>query len=144
MTWRVPSEVTEIENPEMEQSRWAQEARDQLRALTEAVAKLREGLETSATPATQREGLAATVNDACAVLTQWLHSTRAPRGLRKAEGELGATAGVYRNAAVAFGSLNDADPNQFEARYQAYSKLLQQGDHHIEIFFSLLRKKVGF
>jgi hypothetical protein len=144
MTWRAPSYVTEIDNPEMEQRRWAEDARDQLRALTEAVAQLRKDLEAPASPATQREGLAAAVNDACAVLTQWLRSTRAPRGLRKAEGELGATAGVYRNAAVAFGSLNDADPNQFEARYQAYSKLLQQGDHHIEVFFALLRKKVGF
>jgi hypothetical protein len=144
MTWPVPSDVTEIDNPEMAQRRWAQDARYQLRVLTEAVAQLRGSLETPATPATQREPLAAAVTDACAVLTQWLQSTRAPRGLRKAEGELGATAGVYRNAAVAFGSLNDADPNQFEARYQAYSKLLQQGDHHIEIFFDLLRKKVGF
>lgn len=144
MTWCVPSDVTEIDSPEMQQRRWADDARDQLRALTVAVAQLRESIETASTPATQREGLAAAVNDACAVLTQWLHSTRAPRGLRKAEGELGATAGVYRNAAVAFGSLNNADPNQFEARYQAYSKLLLQGDHHIEVFFGLLRKKVGF
>ncbi len=144
MTWPVLSDVTEIDDRQMAQCRWAEDAQDQLRALTEAVAQLREGLEAPATPATQRDGLAAAVTDACAVLTQWLHSTRAPRGLRKAEGELGATAGVYRNAAVAFGSLNDADPNQFEARYQAYSKLLQQGDHHIEVFFALLRKKVGF
>jgi len=80
---------------------------------------------------------------ACSNLTDWLRSGHAPRGFGKAGGELGAAAGVYRNAAVAFKSLDDVDGDQREARSNACATLLEQGDHHVEIFVAALAKKLG-
>ena len=78
-----------------------------------------------------------------AISTDWLRSGHAPRGFAKAGGELGAAAGVYRNAAVAFKSLTDVDGDQREARANACATLLEQGDHHVEIFVAALAKKLG-
>jgi hypothetical protein len=63
--------------------------------------------------------------------------------LAKAGGELGAAAGVYRNAAVAFKSLADVDGDQRGARANACATLLEQGDHHVETFVAALAKKLG-
>ena len=54
---------------------------------------------------------------------------------------MGATVGVYRNAAVAFSSLGKADAVQDAARRTACLKLLDQGDHHVDLFFSILGEK---
>ncbi len=56
--------------------------------------------------------VASEVVTACGILAEWLSSTRVPRGLGKVEGELGAAAGVYRNAAVILRSLEDVDGYQ--------------------------------
>ena len=61
------------------------------------------------------EAVASHVVAACSNLNDWLRSGHAPRGFAKAGGELGAAAGVYRNAAVAFKSLADVDGDQREA-----------------------------
>jgi hypothetical protein len=82
------------------------------------------------------------VVSACSKLNGWLAGSHAPRGLAKAEGELGAAAGVYRNAAIAFKSLGEVDGDQREARSNACATLLDQGDHHVGLFVAVLTKKV--
>ena len=89
------------------------------------------------------EMVASLVVSACSNLHDWLRSGHPPRGLAKAGGELGAAAGVYRNAAVAFKSLADVDGNQREARANACAALLDQGDHHVELFVAAVAKKLG-
>jgi enoyl reductase-like protein len=89
------------------------------------------------------EAVASQVVSACANLNEWLRSGHAPRGFAKAGGELGAAAGVYRNAAVAFKSLADVDGDQREARANACATLLEQGDHHVDTFVAALAKKLG-
>jgi hypothetical protein len=131
-------------DPETASRVWASAARVYLVALTQAVDKLREvfqaGLET---PSETDEAVASQVVSACSNLNEWLRSGHAPRGLAKAGGELGAAAGVYRNAAVAFKSLFDVEGNQREARANACATLLEQGDHHVETFVAALAKKLG-
>ena len=95
------------------------------------------------TPYEASTAVASEVVIACGSLAGWLSSARAPRGFGKAEGELGAAAGVYRNAAVAFRSLEDADGDQRRARSNACLALLEQGDHHVDIFAEALAKKLG-
>ena len=56
---------------------------------------------------------------------------------------MGAAAGVYRNAAVAFKSLADVEGVQRKARSRACATLLEQGDHHVELFVAALAKKLG-
>ena len=87
--------------------------------------------------------MASAVVTGCGALTDWLASGRAPKGLGKAEGELGAVAGVYRNAAIAFRSLTDAEVDQRKARAVACASMLDQGDHHVGIFAGALAKKFG-
>jgi hypothetical protein len=127
---------------QMAKRQWVDSAQVRLGALTEAVAALRGAFASeNLTGPARVEKVASEVLEASAALTEWLGTSRAPRGLAKAEGELGATAGVYRNAAVAFGSLAEAGPDQQAPRYAACVKLLDQGDHHIEMFVSNLQKK---
>jgi hypothetical protein len=113
-------------------------------AVTDAVDHLRKLFETErGTPIEADEAVASRVVSACASLSGWLRSSHPPRGFAKAGGELGAAAGVYRNAAVAFRSLADVDGGQRQARSAACATLLEQGDHHVEIFFAIRAKKLG-
>ena len=89
------------------------------------------------------EAVASHVVSACSNLNDWLRTEHPPRGVAKAGGELGAAAGVYRNAAVTFKSLTDVDGDQREARSKACATLLEQGDHHVETFVAALAKKFG-
>jgi hypothetical protein len=133
-------------NPEPEAARriWASTAQEYLVAVTEAVDHLRELFEMELeTPPETDEAVASQVVTACGSLSGWLNSSHAPRGFAKAGGELGAAAGVYRNAAVAFRSLADVDGDQRQARSTACATLLEQGDHHVEIFVAALAKKLG-
>jgi hypothetical protein len=124
--------------------RWAEGAQQRLLVLTDAVTALRGPFESGSSEGVEpKDGVDADVVAAAAALTQWLGACRAPRGLGKAEAELAAIAGVYRNAAIAYGSLSDADPEQRSARLAACARLLQQGDHHVEIFVARLRAKLG-
>ena len=132
--------------PEAEAARrsWASTAREYLVAVTEAVDHLREVFQTEQEgPSETDEAVASQVVSACSKLTGWLRSSHAPRGFAKAGGELGAAAGVYRNAAVAFRSLADVDGDQRQARFTACATLLEQGDHHVDIFVAALAKKFG-
>lgn len=125
-----------------EKRQWTDGALERLRVLTRAASPLREAFESGASIEPDgHDHVTSDVLGASAALTQWLELSRAPRGLRRAEAELGATAGVYRNAAVAFSSLTDANPDQHAARCVACLKLLDQGEHHVELFLSILRKK---
>jgi hypothetical protein len=123
---------------------WAATAKEHLATVVDAVAALRSAFDALAeiAPDTAAE-LASTAVDACGGLTNWLGGLRAPKGLGKAEGELGAVAGVYRNAAIAFRSLVDAEVEQREARSSACATMLEQGDHHVETFVAILERKVG-
>lgn len=131
-------------DPAAARQEWASTARDYLAAVTQAVEGLR-GLFQAyrETTAEADEAVASHVVSACSNLNDWLRSGHAPRGFAKACGELGAAAGVYRNAAVAFKSLADVDGDQREARSNACATLLEQGDHHVEIFVAALAKKLG-
>jgi hypothetical protein len=130
--------------PEAARRKWAATAQEYLVAVAEAVDRLREVFQTELdTPSEADEAVASQVVSACGSLSGWLRSSHAPRGLGKAGGELGAAAGVYRNAAVAFRSLADVDGQQLQARSAACAKLLEQGDRHIESFAGALAKKLG-
>jgi len=124
--------------------KWASTAKERLTAVTEAVAHLRRmfEMESDTLPETAT-AVASELITACGSLSGWLSSSRAPRGFGKAEGQLGAAAGVYRNAAVAFRSLADADTDQRQVRSNACATLLEQGDHHVETFVGALAKKLG-
>jgi hypothetical protein len=130
--------------PEAARRRWASTAQEYLVAVTEAVDHLRELFQVQLeTPPETDEAVAAQVVSACASLSGWLSSSHPPRGFAKAGGELGAAAGVYRNAAVTFRSLADVDGDQRQARSTACATLLEQGDHHVETFVAVLAKKLG-
>lgn len=134
------------ETPELEAARreWASTAEEYLADVAQAVDRLREVFQTEQeTPSETDEAVASTVVSACGKLSGWLRSSHAPRGLAKAGGELGAAAGVYRNAAVAFRSLTDVDGDQRQARSNACATLLEQGDHHVDVFVATLAKKLG-
>ncbi len=121
---------------------WLDGALEQVRPLIASAALLRSALDQAPTASVgQNDTQSAKVLAAATSLLRWLEAPRAPRGLRKAEAELGATAGVYRNAAVAFASLADARPDQKTARRAACVKLLDQGDHHADLFMTILDKK---
>ena len=131
-------------DPEAARREWASTAQNYLVAVTQAVDDLRERFQADReTPSGTDEAVASHVVSACSNLNDWLRSGHAPRGFAKAGGELGAAAGVYRNAAVAFKSLADVDGDQREARSNACATLLEQGDHHVEIFVAALAKKLG-
>jgi hypothetical protein len=127
-------------DPNEPKRRWVKGALEQIAALRAVAALLREALEPEVAGPTPEE-LPAAAAAAAASATRWLEALRAPRGLGKAEAELGATAGVCRNAAVAFSSLADADSEQHAARRAACLRLLDQGDHHVDLFFSILDQK---
>jgi hypothetical protein len=112
-------------------------------ALTQAVDNLRGTFQAELEASAETvEAVASQVVSASSNLNDWLRSGHAPRGFAKAGAELGAAAGVYRNAAVAFKSLDDVDGDQREARARACTTLLEQGDHHVEIFLATLAKKL--
>lgn len=123
---------------------WASTAQDYLAGVAQAVDGLKMAFQAEReTPSETAEAVASHVVSACSDLNEWLRSRHPPRGFAKAGGELGAAAGVYRNAAVAFKSLADVDGGQREARSNACATLLEQGDHHVEIFVAALVKKLG-
>jgi hypothetical protein len=123
---------------------WASQAQDYLVAVTQAIDNLRGlFLAEPETSSETDEAVASQVVSACTNLNEWLRSGHPPRGFAKAGGELGAAAGVYRNAAVAFKSLADVEGDQREARANACATLLEQGDHHVETFVAALAKKLG-
>ena len=130
--------------PEATRHKWASHALEYLSTLTEAVDRLREAFQTEREkPSETNEAVASQVVSACGELSRWLRSSHAPRGFAKAGGELGAAAGVYRNAAVAFRSLADVDGGQRLARSNACATLLEQGDHHVDSFVAAVAKKLG-
>jgi hypothetical protein len=136
--------MTRSSEPEAERDKWASDAREYLVAVTQTVDRLREVFRmVLETPSEIGQEVAADVVSACGRLNDWLRSGHAPRGFAKAGGELGAAAGVYRNAAVTFRSLADVVGDQRDARYNACATLLEQGDHHVELFVAALAKKLG-
>jgi hypothetical protein len=130
--------------PEAARRQWASLALGYLSAVTETVDHLREAFRAERErPSETNEAVASQVVSACGELSSWLRSSHAPRGFAKAGGELGAAAGVYRNAAVAFRSLTDVDGAQRQARSNACATLLEQGDHHVDAFVAAVAKKLG-
>lgn len=112
--------------------------------MLDAVAPLRKAFDVDTdVPSEIAALLASTVVAACSSLSDWLNGVRAPKGLRKAEGELGAVAGVYKNAAFAFRSLVDADVAQRVARVAGCETMLNHADDLVEVFVATLEKKLG-
>ena len=127
--------------PKAEGSQWATAAEERLASVTEAVRALRQAFEAGTEPSlSDGTDLATSVQEACAALSAWIATSAAPRGLRKAGAELGAAAGVYRNAAVAFRSLAEREPGGGGALASACEAMLEQGDHHVRVFVSLVGK----
>jgi hypothetical protein len=136
--------VPRTPNPEAARREWASTSQDYLAAVTQAVDGLRGLFQPDRETSSEADEAAAShVVSACSNLNDWLRGGHAPRGFAKAGGELGAAAGVYRNAAVAFKSLADADGDQRKARANACATLLEQGDDHVETFVAALAKKLG-
>jgi hypothetical protein len=131
--------------PRLDSARWewAATARERLRVVSTAVDRLRLSFASGAPGVDETAAVADEVIGACAELTDWLRCARAPGGLGKAEGELAAAAGVYKNAAFAFRSLDDAGPDQLDARAVACATMLDQGDDHVESFTATLVRKLG-
>jgi hypothetical protein len=133
--------------PDLDASRreWAETARVRLAQVTESVCALRRAFEVAA--GEERDpwyGPSERVVASCDTLKGWLAGAKAPRGLGRAEGELGAIAGVYRNAAYAFRNVPGADEQGARsARMAACATMLEQGDHHVDAFLAVLAKKVG-
>ncbi len=97
-------------------------------AVTQAVDRLREVFQADReTPPKLTKRLRHMSCQPAAISTIGSEAAHAPRGFAKAGGELGAAAGVYRNAAVAFKSLADVDGDQREARSNACATLLGTG-----------------
>ncbi len=118
-------------------------ANEHIAAIRVAVERLQMVFETDLDPPPQLvDSVASQVVTVCAGITKWLSGSQAPKGLRRAAAELGAGAGVYRNAAVAFRSLADADEDQQQVRSRACATLLEQGDHHVEACAGILAKKL--
>jgi hypothetical protein len=136
--------VPRTTHPDSARREWASTAQDYLGAVTRAIDNLRGAFKADVEPTSETdEVVASLVLSACSNLNDWLRSGHPPRGFAKAAGELGAAAGVYRNAAVAFKSLADVDGDQRQARANACAALLDQGDLHIETFAAALAKKLG-
>jgi hypothetical protein len=134
--------MTADSDPGAIRRRWAAAAQERLATVMDAVALLRatfEGL--SEKGSGSGDDPSEQVLASCAELATWLDGSRAPKGLGKAGGELGAVAGVYRNAAFAFRSLDDVDDAR-PARVAACATMLEQGNHHVETFLAMLAKKV--
>jgi|SRR5579862_4701919 len=129
---------------EVERRRWADGAEQQLAALGAAARSLRDAFETEEVPSAAPDtDPASVVLDACAALASWLAVAPAPRGVGKAAAELGAAAGVYRNAAVAYRSLADTEAEAREARQAACAAMLDQGDLHMQVSAALLTAVKG-
>lgn len=123
-------------------SRWAAGAQQHLEALVDAVGALRTAFEAAPTEPDPPGDPSERVLEACAALAGWLTGHKAPRGLGRAEGELGAVGGVYRNAAFAFRGLDEIGVDAQPSRVAACATMLDQGDHHVEVFRHLLAKKL--
>jgi hypothetical protein len=133
-----------IHEPEAARREWASTAQEYVQAVSQAVDPLRQVFQTEQETSSETdEAVASNVVSACGKLSDWLRGLHPPRGLAKAAGELGAAAGVYRNAAVAFKSLADVDGDQRQARSNKCGSLLDQGDHHVDLFVAALAKKLG-
>ena len=123
--------------------KWANTAEERLAVVTAAVERLRKVLENEReTPSDAFGEVASEVVAACGSLAEWLGGTRGPRGFAKAEGELGAAAGVYLNAAVGVRRLEEVDGRKRLARSNACAMLLAQGDHHVDSFLAAVVKKL--
>jgi hypothetical protein len=123
--------------------KWANTAEERLAVVTAAVERLRKVLDIEReTPSDAFAEVASEVVAACGHLAEWLGGTRGPRGFAKAEGELGAAAGVYLNAAVAVRRLEEVDGYKRLARSNACAMLLAQGDHHVDSFLAAVVKKL--
>jgi hypothetical protein len=126
---------------ELSNADWAGNAQKHLKPLVRAVTGLEKAL--AATAVIESGPVAALASEVFAAidaLMVFLGETEAPEPLRTAEGELGAAAGVYRNAASLFRSLPGTDTEQRAARLSACSIMLSQGDHHVEVFDSEVRR----
>jgi hypothetical protein len=130
--------------PEAAKREWASTAQEYLQAVSQAVDLLREVFRTEQERSSETdEAVASNVVSACGNLSDWLRGSHPPTGLARAGGELGAAAGVYRNAAVAFKSLAGVDGDQRRVRSDKCGSLLDQGDHHVDLFVAALAKKLG-
>ncbi len=132
----------ETESARCSRSEWAARAQGLLAVVTAAVERLRSAFEGEPAMRSESSTMAAELLSACNGLSEWLISTRVPKGLARAEAELGAAVGVYGNVAVVFGSLNEAEADQRRARWRACCRLLEQGDDHLALFARALAKKV--
>ena len=123
--------------------RWAASAQERLGTLMHAVRTLRQAFEGGF-----EEELGAVADPAegvlvsCDQMASWLAASKAPRGLGKAEGELGAVAGVYRHAAFTYRSLGAAGEDARPARLAACAKALEAGDDLVAAFLASLARKV--
>jgi hypothetical protein len=122
---------------------WVRTAEDRLAVVTDAVERLRKVFNIAPEiPSEASAEVAAEVVTGCDSLAGWLNSTRVPRGLGKAESEIGAAAGVYRNAAIVYLNLENVDGHRRSARSNACTRLFEQGNYHVERFVVAFAKRI--
>ena len=122
---------------------WATCARARLEAVTVAVGALRSELDALvAGQESRRRHSSDQVISACNTLADWLARSTAPRRLRRADGELGAAAGVYRNAAFVFRSLIDWGQRS-EGPVSTLPAMLRQDDGHVQAFLAIVASRDG-
>lgn len=123
------------------QKRWIEVAERQLEPAVLAALRVRVALDVardSMHSANILEDASAPLLAASADLLTWLQRAAAPHGLGGAVAELRAAAGVYRNAAVVYPGASDLDGESREARTNACRAMLEQGEHHVAMFRSLI------
>lgn len=123
---------------------WAATAEEHLAVVTDAVAELRKIFDRDEEVDSEVDAdVASKLIAACGSLAEWLGNARAPKGLAKAGGELGAAAGVYLNAAIVFGRRNEVQGQKRHVRSNACVMLLEQGDQHVDVFVAAVAKKLS-
>jgi hypothetical protein len=127
----------------MSRLQWAEEARQHLAPVLDAGSRLRTAVDAStewppgSMPDPGDELLAA-----CAELSTWLDSVRVPIGMGRAQAELQAASGVFRNAAHTFRLRLDVADARYQARMNACRSMLEQGREHVEAFLEKTKSAV--
>ncbi len=119
-------------------SPWSVAALDRLEPVVTASLRVRSGFTHGGDAAEAATDLAAELLAACIALRSWLDEAPAPRDEEEAEAELLAAAGVFKNAALLFRNLDEAEAERRAARFAACESMLIQGAHHIDEFLAAI------
>jgi len=121
--------------------RWIAAAERRLEPAVLAALRVRVALDVargSCSSADVLEDAGAPLLAAAADLLHWLSRAAVPSGFEGAVAELHAAAGVYRNAAIVYPGTPELEDESRDARAAACDAMLEQGQHHVAMFRSLV------